>query len=427
MNQPNPIPLSSAQEAARLAVVEWYERFAARAPMGRPRAFGEPADLRPGITGGPSQVFRLFGYAGTGKTTIAKAIASSIDTRGRSVVFAAYTGKAASVLRAKGCNATTIHGMIYRPRTVNRLVDQDIEKPVAETAAKIAETIETNNLPLRYEADVEFDLRRHALSTANVALIVIDECSMVGRKIGQDLLSFGIPVLVLGDPAQLPPIGDAGFFTSGAPDILLTEIHRQKDGCGILDMATTVRTGGRLECRAYDESLVMPLSRREQINPFDFDQVIVGRHATRAAWNRRMREQLGFTTTLPAWGDKLVCLRNDYRSNLMNGEMIVSHGVVEDVDEDTFRLRCYDPAIGRHFDTLAHKHFFEGRAGDLPFGETAGATVFDWGYAITGHKSQGSQWGRVLIQDESFCFRDARAAWLYTAITRAADHVTVMR
>ena len=68
---------------------------------------------RPGSRGTP-QVFRLFGYAGTGKTTLARHLAEGVDGR---VVFGAFTGKAALVMRRKGCaDASTIHSMIYRAR-----------------------------------------------------------------------------------------------------------------------------------------------------------------------------------------------------------------------------------------------------------------------------------------------------------------------
>jgi hypothetical protein len=128
---------------------------------------------------GTPQVFRLFGYAGTGKTTLAKHLAENVDG---DVVFGAFTGKAASVLRAKGCHdASTIHSMIYRSK------ESDEGGPL-------------------------FALNRSG-PAAKADLIVIDECSMVDQDLGRDLLSFGKPVLVLGDPAQLPPVKGGGFFT----------------------------------------------------------------------------------------------------------------------------------------------------------------------------------------------------------------------
>ncbi|MEO8669294.1 MAG: AAA family ATPase, partial [Bauldia sp.] len=145
------------------------------------------------LKSGGTQVFRLFGYAGTGKTTLARHIA---EDAGGDVCFAAFTGKAAHVMRRKGCTgAGTIHSLIYRMR------GEDEDGPT-------------------------FVLNDDS-AAGKAALIVIDECSMVDADIGRDLLSFGAPVLVLGDPAQLPPIAGGGFFTESEPDSMLTEVHRQ--------------------------------------------------------------------------------------------------------------------------------------------------------------------------------------------------------
>src|SRR5437870_6859584 len=126
---------------------------------------------KPGKNATPP-VFRLFGYAGTGKTTLARHIAEDVDG---DVKYAAFTGKAALVMRNKGCDdASTIHSLIYRTR------ESDNEQP-------------------------SFELWDEA-PASKAKLIVIDECSMVDAELGRDLLSFVTPPLVLGDPAQLAPI-----------------------------------------------------------------------------------------------------------------------------------------------------------------------------------------------------------------------------
>ncbi len=161
---------------------------------------------------GAPQVFRLFGYAGTGKTTLARHIAGDVEGE---VQFAAFTGKAALVLRSKGCGeARTIHSMIYRPK------DLDSDEP-------------------------SFVLNEDS-PASKASLIVIDECSMVDEDLGRDLLSFGKKVLVLGDPAQLPPVKGGGFFTEQQPDVMLTEVHRQAAGNPIIKLSMQVRAGERL-------------------------------------------------------------------------------------------------------------------------------------------------------------------------------------
>ena len=173
---------------------------------------------KPGSNGTPP-VFRLFGYAGTGKTTLARHLAEHADGE---VKFAAFTGKAASVMRGKGCQgASTIHSLIYRAR---------------ESGEEIP----------------SFDLWDEA-PASKAELIVIDECSMVDAELGRDLLSFGVPLLVLGDPAQLPPIQGGGFFTEAEPDAMLTEVHRQAADNPIIRLSMDIRAGEYLEPGRYGE------------------------------------------------------------------------------------------------------------------------------------------------------------------------------
>ena len=162
-----------------------------------------------------ASIFRLFGYAGTGKTTLARHIAEGVDGK---VLFAAFTGKAALVMRSKGCPAaSTIHSLIYQARESGEEVPS-------------------------------FDLWDDA-PASKAKLIVIDECSMVDAELGRDLMSFGVPVLVLGDPAQLPPIQGGGFFTDAEPDVMLTEVHRQAQDDPIVRLSMDIRAGNRLDGR----------------------------------------------------------------------------------------------------------------------------------------------------------------------------------
>src|SRR4029079_16855006 len=136
-----------------------------------------------------------------------------------------------------------------------------------------------------------------------------------------DLKSFGVPLLVLGDPAQLPPISGGGFFTEAEPDVMLTEVHRQARDNPIIRLSMEVREGMRLSPGDLDESGTQVVAR-DDLDPqrvIGADQVLVGRNNTRRAYNARMREHRGFTDALPMAGDKLVCLRNNRRKGLFNG------------------------------------------------------------------------------------------------------------
>jgi exodeoxyribonuclease-5 len=236
------------------------------------------------------QIFRLFGYAGTGKSTLALHLAENVEGN---VAFAAFTGKAALVMRSKGCeDARTIHSLIYRA------TDSETEEP---------------SFVLNDDSDA-----------ARASLIVIDECSMVDEELGRDLLSFGKKVLVLGDPAQLPPVKGGGFFTEAEPDVMLTQVHRQAADNPIVRLSMTIREGGSPALGTYGETQVVTRQGLDPALVTGADQVLVGLNKTRRAYNGRLRELRGFAKgPYPESGEKLVCLRNNRKKGLLNGALFV--------------------------------------------------------------------------------------------------------
>jgi exodeoxyribonuclease-5 len=352
------------------------------------------------------QIFRLFGYAGTGKTTLARYFASHVDGQ---VQFAAFTGKAAQVLRSKGAlNARTIHSLIYRPRG---------EEQVADAA-----TGKTSMSPT-------FALNRQS-PIARAKLVIVDECSMVDEDLGRDLLSFGTPILVLGDPAQLPPISGGGFFTEHEPDILLTEIHRQARDNPIIRLALDVREGREFMRGDYGTAKVIGKEEVTQELVLAADQVLVGTNRTRKRYNQRLRELKGFSAAYPQAGDKLVCLRNDPSKGLLNGSlwkvMTSSRETVKPGINLLVSPEEDDPERGVAKIKLL-KATFEDSQTEIPWTMRKRFDEFDYGYALTVHKAQGSQWNDIVLFDESWAFKETRQRWLYTAITRAAETLTVVR
>lgn len=390
---------------------------------------------------GDKQVFTLFGYAGTGKTTLARLLAEGVSGE---VLFGAFTGKAAHVLKTKGCeNAATIHSMIYHSRDKSKahLVDMkerlDIQIKELKDAGMTEDYIDNhpNVRRLQYDIKTEEDNANQPMFTLNTesvvreaALVVIDECSMVDERMGEDLLSFGTPVLVLGDPAQLPPVGGAGFFTEGVkPDVMLTEIHRQAGESPIIRMATDVRNQIALRVGDWgDGCVVLPKgSKLSAERKLEFDQLLVGKNKTRHTMNRGIRKLKGIEDPMPTVGDRLVCLRNNSELGLLNGAIFE----VTDVDgnfDAKIHMQVRPEDAMASIEVSAHEHHFNGTEGDLKWFEKKEAQEFGYGYALTCHKSQGSQWRDVCVFDESYCFRDKRWRWLYTAITRASDSVTVI-
>jgi exodeoxyribonuclease V len=358
------------------------------------------------LKSGRPQIFRLFGYAGTGKTTLARHFAEHIDG---TVQFAAFTGKAAQVLRSKGAtNARTIHSLIYRPRG---------EEAVADEA-----TGRTTMSPT-------FALNRQS-PIAQAKLVIIDECSMVDEELGRDLMSFGTPILVLGDPAQLPPISGGGFFTEHEPDHLLTEIHRQARDNPIIRLALDVREGREFMKGDYGTAQVIGREDVDQDLVLSADQVLVGTNRTRRRYNQRLRELKGFNAAYPQAGDKLVCLRNDAAKGLLNGSLWKVMTSARETVKPGINLLVSpeedDPDRGVAKIKLL-KAAFENPEEEIPWQQKKRYDDFDYCYALTVHKAQGSQWNNVVLFDESYAFKETRQRWLYTAITRAAERLTVVR
>jgi exodeoxyribonuclease-5 len=361
------------QDAALKAVASWLK-------------------AKPGRRGAPP-IFRLFGYAGTGKTTLARHVARGVDGK---VLFAAFTGKAALVMRHKGCTgASTIHSLIYRPRA------RDEEMP-------------------------SFELWADA-PAAEAKLIVIDECSMVDEELGRDLMSFNVPLLVLGDPAQLPPIAGGGFFTEAQPDAMLTEVHRQAQDDPIVRLSMEIRAGRRLKPGLFGETAVIERTDLDPQRVLKADQVLVGRNATRRAYNQRMRERRGFPDSLPMQGDKLVCLRNNKRKGLFNGGLWTAHERPRLRRQILgMRLKPEDDPDRPPVKVRVRQECFAGGLEEVAWEQRKRYDEFDFGYVLTVHKAQGSQWDDVVLFDESFAFPDSRQRWLYTGVTRAAKRLTLV-
>lgn len=388
---------------------------------------------------GDKQVFRLFGYAGTGKTTLAKHFAEGISR----VAFGAYTGKAALVLRQKGCmNAATLHSMIYLPSPKSEAEIAEMREQLfmlkTELSSKLTEEeiIDHPRVKL-FQEQIEDENTRlqqprftlnHNSDVKSCDLIIVDEVTMVDQRMGDDLCSFGVPILVLGDPGQLPPVGGSGYFTKQRPDILLTEIHRQAQDNPILRLATQVRNKRPLTLGKYGSSEVITMAdlkeRTDQVK--DLDMILCGRNKTRRRTNQRLRELAGIEDEYPVAGERLVCLKNSAQEGLLNGGL----WTVDSVETWSDDLRRYmkvsslDEPISTDVDALSM--IFRGEdTNKVDYFTIASAHWFDYGDCLTVHKSQGSQWDSGLVIDESICFRGFEWNHLYTGLTRFAEDVLI--
>jgi hypothetical protein len=201
------------------------------------------------------QVARIFGYAGCGKSTLLRYLVNELGLAPMTpgglggVLFAAFTGKAALVVTRKGTPAQTIHSLIYRhseasPEEIQRVTEDlaALERDLSRMGPGERSFAEAQIAQLKLRLDHIHEPRfvlnpRSDLRDAD--LLVLDEVSMVGTQMATDLLAFGKPILVLGDPGQLPPVHDDGLLhREPAPDVMLTEIHRQAEDSPILRLAT---------------------------------------------------------------------------------------------------------------------------------------------------------------------------------------------
>ena len=368
-------------------------------------------------------IFRLYGYAGTGKTTMARKIACFVENELHGyVVFAAYTGKAASVLKSKGCaNTSTIHGLIYRPK-----VDPITGKFMGE------------------------NINRESI-LAQAKLCVIDEASMVTPKQAMDLMSFGVPIIVLGDPGQLPPPKEAGYFNTQEPDHMLQEIERQAADSPIIWLATKARKGKVIKPGRYGDVLVLGPNAEVADEHVLKGAILVGSNRTRRTMNERYRRLKGYyhkDTQFPSKGETLICLKNNHESGMYNGTLWtctqpkiqpmlkpkdyrdLRKGMIQtNLDGLHFKVRSQDmfDAAGAPLirQTVCSAHMFDTNLPEPPWQDVAHCDQFDFGYALTVHKAQGSQFDDGLIIDESWLFEKDANKHRYTAFTRFVSGMTV--
>ena len=417
-----------------------------------------------------ADVFRLFGPAGTGKTTMAREIPTALGLA--NVAYGAFTGKAAHVLRGKGCRpVSTIHSAIYFPTT-----DAEARAALQEARAELAELTDlSERLAVQPEtkqrtelaieagwasvtefsgaldearetvADLEKQTRRLSWEWnqfgdwSALDLLILDEVSMVGPKLAADIEAYGVPILVLGDPAQLPPVEGGGYYTDATPDHLLTEIHRQALESQPLRVATAVRTStGNSLGLGQEDYAPASLSTAMQAH-----QILCW--SNRVRWNliNAIRAREARTAGVPTAGDRIMCLTNNKEIAVFNGaQFLVLDVVAHSALGPTLRLLDED---GHTRDIPCFINGFQGReaqeaAKKSGAGVRGGRMLATFSQAITVHKAQGSEWPNVYVVDETpnmismatkrvsapQAWADARR-WLYTAASRASEHVTIAR
>ncbi len=379
------------------------------------------------------QIFVLAGYAGTGKTTILKhVVCEKLNlTPDDSAAFVTPTGKAATVLIRSGIPAATLHKLIYQSIT---------EEKKIELNGKII-TVEKLSFKRRDSID------------KSIKLIVLDEASMVSDEVLYDLTEFGVKLLLCGDNAQLPPVeGLNGFLTE--PDYTLKTIVRQQLGNPIIKLSEMAREGKFIPYGNYGGSCVVMSKRiltgeKRKRALLHADQIICGTNKTRVQINDEVRK-MKVLGQFPENGDKLICTLNNWetfidsemRFNLVNGIIGTVKQPFYDFEKSIGFIQ-FKPEFLEDFCPEAlpidlgifESGYYRYKRGDYfektdESGQAVSAFTlnrFEYGYCISCHKAQGSEFDNVIIFDESYAFKEDKNRWLYTAITRAKKKLIILR
>lgn len=369
------------------------------------------------------QVFEVSGGAGMGKTFLIRYLIDRIGLSDDEVLYVAYMGKAVSQLAKNGLPAKTIHSTIY-----------DYEQVPARDDNGALIFKKNGKVKMIGKFILKDNLKK------KIKLIIVDEGSTVEKKIAKDLLSFGIPTIVLGDLNQLqPPFGSSMFLEH--PDVILTQVMRQEEDSPIVYLAHQALKGTGLRIGVYGNSSVITKRDLSDYNFKQADIVLTGTNKLRYQINNYYRTDIKNYKTLefPHIGEKLICRKNNWDRELSKGIFLTNgtSGICEYFDRQSYNGRSCKIDFKPDFInktirniSIDYKRLLTQNLSELNEDNTNTLynqlDMFEYAYAITVHSSQGSQYPNVLILNENFLSDTDYRRWLYTAITRAQKRVTIV-
>ena len=369
------------------------------------------------------------GYAGTGKTyliSLLSKIFKKDDDRFK-IAFVAFTGKASSSLKTnleiEDCYndnsdyCGTIHSLIYKPET--------------RYDAKQKRMVITGWTQKQSE-EVVYDL------------IIIDEASMISSKIWNDLRKYDIPIIAVGDHGQLPPIGDKFNLMNGSNlNYKLTQIQRQTSESGIISLSTFIRQNGYIPHGKYSKSVFKVNWNTELcqkvFNSIDFlnDDVICicGFNNTRVHINNLIRKKLKYKKQIPYPSERVVCLKNNSTKGVFNGQLGTVSWMMPK-NKEKCEMTIMMDGMGEFYDGVVNLNCF----GKKDYSEMYEPVIvkkkkvypsgdfFDFGYCLSVHKSQGSEFNKVILFEEKSQYWDDEyyKRWLYTGVTRAKNSLMIV-
>ena len=364
----------------------------------------------------------IAGYAGSGKSTLIKFIIAALNLYPEDVAYVTFTGKAASVLRQKGCpNAMTAHKLLYYSKRMPNGKFVFTPRPILDKDYK---------------------------------LIVVDEISMLPKDLWDLLLTHKKYIIACGDPAQLPPINPkTDNHVLDHPHVFLTEIMRQAAESEIIRLSMSIRTGGRIPYYKGNEIQIIPPEEVVSGMYTWADQIICATNNKRLEINNYMRQSAG-RGPLPEAGDKVIACRNSWDTLDTFGINALVNGTIGYLQDPVFCEKEYPlwdfpkvPIVSADLETdegvfislpidkqalVEGKKFLtpeqEYRIYRTPSLKGQEPLEFNYGYAITAHRAQGSEWDKVLVFEERFPFSDEEhRRWLYTACTRPSQKLVLVR
>jgi exodeoxyribonuclease-5 len=381
-------------------------------------------------------VLGITGPAGSGKTTLIKTLIAVLGDRLEAL--ASPTGKAAAcITEATGAPAHTLHSLLMRPVYIEQ-PGRGVYDRIGSRRGKMISRPRGATLPAG-------------------KVLIVDEASMVDRRMYDELAAYGRAglVVLIGDDSQLPPVASGGFsvFDIAAVEIIeLTKVFRQGPGSDILRAVESLRIHANAgnprplealrDLPRVDQYELMEAMRAgfAEHGPKNF-AVITYRNQARDEITTAYRAHIGFEPRTINVGEPLVITRNSSQHGLYNGDICTFVDWLD--DGETYRLgdadhhiRCATLFSLRTSQYLkaallltASSLSVEAREQlDRDFGtdETV-VLIAEYGYVLTAHKAQGSEWQHVLVAyDEMFANNaEQRYRWAYTAITRAALSCTI--
>lgn len=376
----NDITLTDEQNIAKNKFIDWFRHW--RLGYSKPYFF-------------------ISGWAGTGKTTLMKYILNELNV---DFQIGTFTGKAAiNVKKRTGYSCKTLHSLLYTPIVENGKV-----------------------------IDWELNLFNKFLDRSK--LIIIDEISMVDKDIWNDLLKYCKPILVFGDLGQLPPISGKQIFTFENADCILKQIHRQALENPIIRLSLDIRNHKDISYGNYNNTVFKVRKNEFEMDKLlKFEQIICGTNRTRKSANRYIRELLNVSNSnYPVENEKIICLQNNKEMKLFNGQMFMTTVPASNFrkNEGTFDIYLKEDNHNEFFARIFDDEFIRDNIREERWRYLKSNPKIiqaDYGYCITCHKSQGSQWKNVCVFDESDYFKEDKWKWLYTAITRSEDKLLILK